>query len=58
MNQKLLYTENELPLILPAKTVAKVLGISLPFCYELFRSDDFPAFRMIFRRFVSVRDGL
>ena len=60
MNQKLLHTENELPLILPAKTVAKVLGISLPFCYELFRSDGFAmscSGRMIFRRSVSVLDG-
>ena len=52
-----LHTENELPLILPAKTVAKVLGISLPFCYELFRSDDFPAFR-ISTRWVVTRDAL
>lgn len=57
MNQQILHTENELPLILPAKTVAKVLGISLPFCYELFRSDDFPAFR-ISTRWVVTRDAL
>ena len=52
-----LHTENELPLILPAKTVAKVLRISLPFSYELFRSDDFPAFR-ISTRWVVTRDAL
>ena len=52
-----LHTENELPLILPAKTVATALGISLPLCYELFRSDDFPAFR-ISTRWVVTRDAL
>lgn len=51
------YHENELPLILPPKIVAEVLGISLPFCYELFRSDDFPAFR-INKRWVVLRDAL
>ena len=51
------YHENELPMILSPKLVAEVLGISLPFCYELFRSDDFPAFR-ISTRWVVTRDAL
>ena len=51
------YHENELPMILSPKLVAEVLGISLPFCYELFRSDGFPAFR-ISTRWVVTRDAL
>ena len=51
------YHENELPMILSPKLVAAVLGISLPFSYELFRSDDFPAFR-ISTRWVVTRDAL
>ena len=51
------YHENELPMILSPKLVAEVLRISLPFCYELFRSDDFPAFR-ISTRWVVTRDAL
>ena len=51
------YHENELPMILSPKLVAEVLGISLPFCYELFRSDDFPAFR-ISTRWVVTRGAL
>ena len=43
------YHENELPMILSPKLVA--------FCYELFRSDDFPAFR-ISTRWVVTRDAL
>ena len=44
MKQKL-YHENELPMNLPLKVVAELLWISLSFCYELFRSDEFPRFR-------------
>ena len=51
------YHENELPLILSPKLVAEVLGISLPFCYDLFRSDGFPAFK-INTRWVVLRDAL
>ena len=51
------YHENELPMILSPKLVAEVLRISLPFSYELFRSDDFPAFR-ISTRWVVTRDAL
>lgn len=33
----------ELPLFLDAKTVAKVLGISISSCYELIHEEDFPS---------------
>ena len=45
MQQKI-YHESELPMILPPKVVSELLGISLPFCYDLFRSDEFPGFRI------------
>jgi len=49
--------QEELPYVLPPKMVAEILGISLPFCYELFRSEDFPAFR-ISSRWIIQRDAL
>ena len=56
MQQKF-YHESELPMILPPKVVAELLGISLPFCYDLLRSDEFPGFR-INKRWVVTRDAL
>lgn len=31
----------ELPLVLSVKQVAEILGVSVPFCYELFRTKVF-----------------
>lgn len=55
MKELVLHKEN-LPYVLNPKEVASILGISLPFCYELFRSEDFPAFR-ISKRWVVQRDS-
>lgn len=45
----------ELPLVLSVKQVSEILGISLPFCYELFRSKGFPSIR-ISKRWVVKKD--
>ena len=36
----------ELPLFLPAKTVAEVLGISVAGAYELLHQEDFPVLKI------------
>ena len=36
----------ELPLFLNAKTLAKLLGVSVSSCYELMHEKDFPAIRI------------
>ncbi len=36
----------ELPMFLNAETLAKVLGVSVPSCYELMHEKDFPAIRI------------
>ena len=46
---------DELPLVLNAKEVAKVLGLSLAGTYELMRQKDFPAKR-IGKRIIVPRD--
>ena len=46
---------DELPLVLNAKEVAKVLGLSLAGTYELMREMDFPAKR-IGKRIIVPRD--
>ena len=46
---------DELPLVLNAKEVAKVLGLSLAGTYELMREKDFPAKR-IGKRIIVPRD--
>lgn len=46
---------DELPLVLNAKEVAKVLGLSLAGTYELMRHKDFPAKR-IGKRIIVPRD--
>ena len=48
-------TYDELPLVLNAKEVAKVLGLSLAGTYELMRQKDFPAKR-IGKRIIVPRD--
>ena len=46
---------DELPLVLNAKDVSKVLGLSLAGTYELMREKDFPAKR-IGKRIIVPRD--
>lgn len=46
---------DELPLVLNAKEVAKVLGLSRAGTYELMRQKDFPAKR-IGKRIIVTRD--
>ena len=46
---------DELPLVLNAKEVSKVLGLSLAGTYELMRQKDFPAKR-IGKRIIVPRD--
>ena len=46
---------DELPLVLNAKDVSEVLGLSLAGTYELMREKDFPAKR-IGKRIIAPRD--
>jgi excisionase family DNA binding protein len=50
-------SKEQIPLVLSTREVAEILGISLPFCYELFRSEDFPSFR-IAKRWLVKREAL
>lgn len=54
MNSKKINIE-DLPLVLSVKHISEILGLSLPFCYELFRSKDFPSIR-IAKRWVVKKD--
>jgi len=49
---------NEVPLVLNAADVAKILGLSKPNVYALFNRADFPAVRVSDRRIVVGRDKL
>lgn len=52
------YTKyDQLPLILDAKKVADILGISLTAAYRLFDRDDFPTIRTGMRRKLVSRDA-
>lgn len=44
MKESCYKTFEELPLVLNAQTVAKILGISLSSAYELMHEKDFPTF--------------
>lgn len=51
------YTKyDQLPLVLDAKKVADILGISLTAAYRLFDRDDFPTIRTGMRRKLVSRD--
>lgn len=45
MKESCYKTFEELPLVLNAQTVAKILGISLSSAYELMHEKDFPTFK-------------
>lgn len=45
----------ELPLVLSVKQVAEILGVSVPFCYELFRTKGFSSIRIL-KRWVVRKD--
>ena len=45
----------ELRLVLSVKQVAEILGVSVPFCYELFRTKGFPSIRIL-KRWVVRKD--
>lgn len=52
------YTQyDQLPLILDAKKVADILGISLTAAYRLFDRDDFPTIRTGMRRKLVSREA-
>ena len=52
------YTKyDQLPLILDAKKVADILGISLTAAYRLFDRDDFPTIRTGMRRKLVSREA-
>ena len=52
------YTKyDQLPLVLDAKKVADILGISLTAAYRLFDRDDFPTIRIGMRRKLVSRDA-
>lgn len=48
---------NELPLVLNAKDVADILGISLTATYRLFDREDFPTIRTGMRRKLVSREA-
>ena len=48
---------DELPLVLNAKDVADILGISLTATYRLFDREDFPTIRTVMRRKLVSRDA-
>ena len=52
------YTKyDELPLVLDARNVADILGISLSMAYRLFDRDDFPTIRTGMRRKLVSREA-
>ncbi|MFQ7105710.1 MAG: helix-turn-helix domain-containing protein [Neglectibacter timonensis] len=49
--------KTDLPLILDARIVAEILGISRAATYHLFEQEEFPAIRMGIRRKLVSRDA-
>jgi excisionase family DNA binding protein len=49
---------HDLPVMLTAADVARVLGLSKPTTYELFARDDFPSVRVSERRLIVGKDKL